>query len=224
MPDAPTVAIVDYGMGNLFSVARVCEHVDLRANVTTSVEDLYRADAVILPGVGSFGHAMSELRRLGMVDALRDIAASGRPLAGVCLGMQLLMSESAEFGSHEGLGIIEGDVVPFDAPAADGHRLKVPQVGWNHIEKPRPDAWAETYLEEVDDGAFMYFVHSLYVRPADDSVVLATTPYGQYRFCSVLQQGNVFGCQFHPERSGMEGVRIYRSLARALAGRAEAQR
>jgi len=218
----PHVAIVDYGMGNLFSVQQACAHAGLDAVLTASPDDVLAADCVILPGVGAFGHAMDCLRQLGMVDALRETAASDRMLVGVCLGLQLLMSSSEEFGCHEGLGIIEGDVVPFESPVDEhGRELKVPQVGWNRIEQGQGGPWAGTPLAEVPDGAYMYFVHSLYVRPADESVVLATSRYGQYRFCSAVMRDNVFACQFHPERSGHEGALVYHAIARRLRARAE---
>lgn len=218
MPETPSarVAIVDYGMGNLFSVQRACEHVGLQVMISACADEVLRADAVILPGVGAFGDAMAELTRLGLVEVLRDVAASGKPLMGICLGMQLFMTESHEFGWHKGLGLIEGEVVRFDAPRRGSQILKVPQVGWNRIFKAGQDAWQASLLEGLQDGEFMYFVHSFYARPVDPSVVLATSRYGHIEFCSSLRRGNLFACQFHPERSGAQGLRIYRSLASQL--------
>lgn len=216
-PERGTVAIVDYGLGNLFSVQRACERAGLRAAVTASSSELFEAEAVILPGVGAFGDAMAALRRQGLDEALRRVAASSTPVFGICLGMQLLMSESEEFGRHEGLGIIDGTVTRLD-PGAGAGAVKVPDVGWNRIEPSGPAAsWAVTLLEGVPAGAHMYFVHSFVVAPADPGVAVATTTYGGNRFCSSLARGNVFACQFHPERSGPEGLRLYHNLAARIA-------
>jgi glutamine amidotransferase len=218
MPDpaAARVAIVDFGMGNLFSVQRACEQAGLRARVTDRPADLSEADAVILPGVGAFGDAMATLTRLGFVEALRDVAASGKPLFGICLGLQLLMTESQEFGRHRGLGIVAGDVVRFEQPPTEHPVLKVPQVGWNRIAKAPGTSWEGSPLEGVSEGAYMYFVHSFYVRPADPHVALSVSRYGQTTFCSSLRSGNIFACQFHPERSGPIGLGIYRRFAAFL--------
>jgi glutamine amidotransferase len=214
-----SVAIVDYGLGNLFSIQQACRTAGIRAIITGARADIERADAVILPGMGAFGDAMATLRRLGLVEALRESAASGKPLLGVCLGVQLLMSVSYEFGRHEGLDVIPGEVVPLAATGASGQRLKIPQVGWNRIH-PKPGAttesWAGTPLEGVRDGQFMYFVHSYVVVPEDPSVILSTTTYGSAAFCSSVRSRNVFACQFHPERSGHRGLDVYRNLSRAL--------
>lgn len=215
----PRVAIVDYGMGNLFSVRQACEHVGLNVGITSSRDEILNADAVILPGIGAFGDAMATLSRLDLVEVLRDVAVSGKPLIGVCLGLQLLMTESLEFGLHKGLGIIEGQVVKFDNPAEGERRLKVPQVGWNSVHQVRregnnvAEAWADSPLAEIKDGEFMYFVHSYIVRPADENVTLSVSRYGQTEFCSSIHSQNIFACQFHPERSGSEGLKIYRNLA-----------
>jgi len=210
----PQVAIVDYDMGNLFSVKHACESVGLKASITASRQEILAADAVILPGVGAFGDAMATLVRLQLVDVLRQVAVSGKPLVGICLGMQLFMTRSYEFGCHEGLGIIEGEVVRFESPAEGAARLKVPQVGWNHIHGN--GAWKGSLLDGLQSGEFMYFVHSFYAIPADSRVVLSTTRYGHIEFCSSLSHGNVFACQFHPERSGPQGLRIYHNFAERI--------
>lgn len=215
----PRVAIVDYGMGNLFSVRQACEHVQLDVTITSSRDEILKADAVILPGIGAFGDAMATLSRLDLVGVLKDVASSGKPLAGVCLGLQLLMTESLEFGLHKGLGIIEGQVVKFDNPLEGERQLKVPQVGWNSVHRVgregmnEAEAWKDSPLAGLADGEFMYFVHSYIVQPEDDNVTLSVSRYGQIEFCSSIQSQNIFACQFHPERSGSEGLKIYRNLA-----------
>jgi glutamine amidotransferase len=228
MPDATParIAIVDFGLGNLYSVKQACAHVGLSAAITASKAEVLAADAIILPGVGAYGDAMATLGKLGLVSAIREFVASGRPLVGICLGMQLLMSGSDEFGHQEGLGIIPGRVVRFQDPMLGDRKLKVPQIGWNGIYRPRPghagaDPWMGTFLDAVPDGEPMYFVHSYVVQPDDAGVVLSTTRYGNVEFCSSLRYGNVVACQFHPERSGPEGLKIYRNLARMIAGRSQ---
>ncbi len=216
MSDArcPKVTIVDFGMGNLFSVKHACEHVGLKANITASGKEILAADAVILPGVGAFGDAMASLRQLGLVEVLREVAASRRTLIGICLGMQLLMTRSYEFGHHHGLGVIEGEVVRFEGRMSGVDKSKVPQVGWNRIYQMGGASWNDSFLEGLSDGQFMYFVHSYYTNPVDSSLILSITSYADIEFCYSLARGNVFACQFHPERSGREVLRIYRNLAR----------
>lgn len=213
MPKTGPVAIVDYGLGNLFSVLHACRHVGMKAKLTSSRSEILDARAVILPGVGAFGDAMATLRRLDLVEALRDIAAEGTPFLGICLGLQLLMSESHEFGLHQGLGIIPGEVVRLQTSQTDGRTLKVPQVGWNAIQG---GPWENTLLKGLTNGEAMYFVHSFYVKPAESEVVLSRTRYGPTEFCSSLGRGNLFACQFHPERSGPAGLRIYENLLSKL--------
>lgn len=207
------IAIVDYGLGNLYSVRRACEHAGLDALVSGAAEDLEGADAIVLPGVGAFADAMAALAERGLVNPLRRLAADGKPVFGICLGLQLLMAESQEFGTHEGLGLIDGLVERL--PAGDGR--KVPQVGWNAIGRPPSTDWAGSPLDGLADGTFVYFVHSYYVRPCDRAVVFSETRFGPLVFCSSVRQGNVFGCQFHPERSASQGLAIYRNMARLLA-------
>lgn len=209
----PQVAIVDYGMGNLFSVKHACEQAGMRATITTSRQEIRSADAVILPGVGAFGDAMHALEHLDLAGVLRDIAGTRKPLVGICLGMQLLMTVSYEFGRHQGLGIIAGEVVRLEDSVDGVRKLKVPQVGWNRIHQTTHSAWEQSLLKSVEDREFMYFVHSFYVKPGDSSLVLSMSKYGPVEFCSSLHRDNVFACQFHPERSGPSGIRIYQNLA-----------
>ena len=218
-PDSPRVAIIDYGLGNLFSVKHACEHAGMQASVTNSSDEILAAEAVILPGMGAFGDAMDNLRSLDLIGPLRDTVASGKPLIGVCLGMQLIMTEGFEFGRHKGLGFIEGDVVKFDNPVEGPVKLKVPQIEWNNIYRTRriqngdQDPWADSPLEGLADNEYMYFVHSYHARPESQNVMLSASQYGQIEFCSSLQHGNIFAFQFHPERSGPQGLVIYRNLA-----------
>lgn len=222
------VAIVDFGLGNLFSVKQACEYVGMDASITSSYSDMFDADAVILPGVGAYGDAMEALRKLDLIKPLQDIGHSDKWLFGICLGFQLMMERSYEFGVHEGLGIIEGVVKPLENPVVPAsfegfpRKLKVPQVGWNRIWEDidtqssvskTPTLWRETPLSNTYEGEYMYFVHSYYVQPANPDLIVSTTQYGQIEFCSSLQYNTTFACQFHPERSGLQGLQIYMNIA-----------
>lgn len=222
MPVRTHIAIVDYGLGNLFSVKNACEYAGLPAVITASKQELLDADAIILPGVGAFGDAMTALRRLDLIHMFQDLAASSKPIIGICLGMQLLMTESYEFGRHKGLGIIQGSVVRFQEPTEGSCPLKIPEVGWNrifrmnHWENSDSDPWGKTPLRGLKEGEFMYFVHSYIVHPDDPSIVLCRSRYGATEFCSSLMQRNIFAFQFHPERSGPKGLEIYRNIAHLI--------
>ena len=216
-PQAPHVAIVDYGLGNLYSVKHACSQAGLQAVVTVEKSIILNAGAIILPGVGAFGDAMKALHQLDLVDLLRDIDGSSKPLIGICLGFQLLMTVSYEFGKHEGLDLIDGAVERFEHPKEGECILKVPHVGWNRIHKTRNGiSWKNSFLDRIRDGEYMYFVHSFYAQPNNPDIITSTTNYGDVEFCSSVKKGNVFGCQFHPERSGPKGLKIYRNLASYL--------
>jgi imidazole glycerol-phosphate synthase subunit HisH len=213
-------AIVDYGMGNLYSVLHACKHAGIEAEITSDAQRVRDAHAVILPGVGAFGDAMGEIDRRGLLAAIREAAASGKPFMGICLGMQLMMTESQEFGRHAGLDLIPGSVVRFDAPRdEDGSELKVPHVGWSAIHAPRGGrGWEGTLLEGVADGASMYFVHSYRCEASVRGTVASVTRYGHVEYASTVLKDNLFGCQYHPERSGRGGLVMYRNLAKVISG------
>ena len=171
---------------------------------------------------------MSTLHRLDLVSVLREVAVSGKPLVGICLGIQLLMSEGYEFGFHKGLDIVEGSVVPFESPRQGNRILKVPQVQWNQIFRTKDrrfgiDPWKDTPLAWLAEGAFLYFVHSFFVCPADPSVALSVSRYGHIEFCSSLRRQNIFACQFHPERSGQEGLSVYQNISVSIQKTKEVQ-
>lgn len=215
---SPKIAIVDYGMGNLFSVKHACEHAGLQASITSSAQEVLEANAVILPGVGAFGDAMDTLRQLDLVRALQEVAASYRPLVGICLGMQLLMTESFEFGWHAGLGVIPGKVVRLENPFGASGVLKVPHICWNRMYRSgiANDSWAGSLLDGLPNGVFMYFVHSFCVKPEDNEIIISTTKYSNIEFCSALRYRNIFAFQCHPERSGSQGLMVYHNLASKL--------
>jgi glutamine amidotransferase len=219
------VAIIDYQMSNLFSVKHACEHAGLKPVITCDRKVIMNSDAAILPGVGAFGEAMDNLRRLDLIGSIKDFIDMGKPFLGICLGIQLLLSESEEFGNHKGLNVIEGVVVRFPNKNREGRRVKVPQVGWNKIFRPKfasEEYWENSPLRGIRDGELMYFVHSYYVIPANQSYVLTRTNYDGIDFCSSVMRDNVFAFQFHPEKSGVMGLKIYRNLASTLRNLKEA--
>ena len=218
-PTVATVAIVDFGMGNLFSVQKALETVGLDAVITSDPAVVEAARAVVLPGMGAFGDAMADLEANGLVEPLRALKENGKPFLGVCLGLQLMLDRSLEFGEHRGLGLIAGSVVRFEHPVEDGVPLKVPQVGWNGLYRPAgapADHWAGSPLADAPEGTRGYFVHSYYAVPDDRASILAVSRYGQIEFPAALRSGNLFGCQFHPEKSGHRGVDMYRNFAKAI--------
>jgi imidazole glycerol-phosphate synthase subunit HisH len=208
------VVIVDYDMGNLFSVQHACKKVGLDHIVTADANKIANADALILPGVGAFGDAMFNLKKLGLIGPINDFVSSGKPLMGICLGMQLLFTESEEFGLTKGLNIIPGTVEKFPRISPDGNILTIPQINWNRIRLPstKEGFWNESPLMANKDGDFMYFIHSFYVRPVHTNDILSLTRYDGFEYCSAIRRENVFAVQFHPEKSGEKGIMIYSSF------------
>ena len=200
------IAIIDYDMGNLKSVHKAFESVGHRATVTRDPQAIADASHVVLPGVGAFGDCMRNLERHGLVEPVLGAIRAGKPFLGICLGFQLLFSESEEFGMHRGLGVIPGRVVRF-ASGGSPTLMKVPHMGWNSIAIGK----RSPVLDGVPDGAFMYFVHSYYVVPDDQSVACTMTDYGR-PFVSSVEHDNIFACQFHPEKSQSEGLRMIRNF------------
>ena len=197
------IGIIDYGVGNLFSLCSSCKAIGQETFVSGDAAELSQADRLILPGVGAFGDAAEKLRTTGMADFVRDQAAEGKPLLGICLGMQLLFERSYEYGCHEGLGLLAGQVVPMEGklPA----NLKIPHMGWNALDVRRG-----TLLEGLS-GQYVYFVHSFFAENCEDSLS-AVTEYG-IPITAAVEKGNIFGCQFHPEKSGNVGLSILRKFA-----------
>ena len=209
----PRVAIVDYGVGNLLSVSRGLEQCGATVAVSSERSTILAAGRVVLPGVGAFANGMSELRQRGLEDVVLEAATRGSPLLAICLGMQMLLAKSEEFGIHAGLGLIPGRVVPVPAFAADGKPQKVPHIGWNALQMPdRHGDWGGTYLHGVEPGEEVYFVHSFVARPADDRDVIANCLYGGVPLTAAIGRRNVFGCQFHPEKSGRVGLKVLRAF------------
>jgi glutamine amidotransferase len=203
------VIIIDYQLGNLFSVQQACEHLGYQATISSRPEDVKQAAYAILPGVGAFADAINNLNALGLTQAIYEYVQAGKPLMGVCLGLQLLLTESEEFGTTKGLNLIPGVVKKFAGATGNGSAYKVPQIQWNQIQEPAEGSWKKTPLKGCRSGDYMYFVHSFYAQPTDQQYVLAQTTYAGRTYCSAVLKDNVFATQFHPEKSGLYGVNIY---------------
>lgn len=202
------IVIIDYGMGNLRNVQRGFERVGCEAKVTRNKKEIQRASAIVLPGVGAFRDCMTNLEKYGLVDLLLRSIEKGKPYLGICLGLQILFSESEEFGSHKGLGVIKGKVVKFKPDPEH----KVPHMGWNTIEIEREGP----LLHGIVSGDFFYFVHSYYVIPEETQWISTLTTYGE-PFVSSIWKENIFATQFHPEKSQQKGLKILENFVRSIS-------
>lgn len=205
------VVIIDYGLGNLFSVKQACNTVGLNVKISNTKEEILNADALILPGVGAFIEAMNNLEKLDLTNAIKDIVSKGKPFFGICLGMQLIFSKSEEFGSGNGLNLLPGLIKKFPSNYG-GKILKVPQIAWNKIYAEKQN-WKETPLFNISENEYMYFVHSYYVEAENNEVVLTKTNYEGLEYCSSILKKNIFATQFHPEKSSEKGIIIYKNWA-----------
>ena len=200
------IVIIDYKMSNMFSIKNALDAVDLKTQISFDRKTILEADGVVLPGVGSFPEAMLNLTNLGLIDLIKDFIASGKPFLGICLGFQLLFEGSEEFEQVKGVGVVEGSVKKISSKFTS---LPVPHVGWNTIIKQKPPKQNKTATSSkflLDDNDYYYFVHSYYVKPKNIEDIYTVTRYGQHEFCSSIKLDNVFGCQFHPEKSGLNGL------------------
>ena len=200
------IVIVDYGMGNLRSVQKAFQKVGQEALITSDPDKVLRAPKVVLPGVGAFGNCMANLKERYLIDPINKFIETGKPFLGICLGLQLLLTESEE-GGVRGLNIIKGRVKKFDL---SNKGLKVPHMGWNQVKCKMQNAKCKI-LTGIPDGAYFYFVHSYYVEPDDESIITATTEYG-LEFVSMIHKGNIYGTQFHPEKSQELGLRMLKNF------------
>ncbi len=209
------IFVIDYGIGNLHSVEKAVSYLNAGARVIDKPEGIESARGLILPGVGAFGDGMRLLGERGFVEPLKRYARSGRPLLGICLGMQFLFSHSEEFGAHRGLDLIGGRVVRIGPKKIeDGFNYKVPHIGWNRLILPpefKP-SWENTILDGISENEELYFVHSFTALPDDSSTVLAYTEYGGNLIVAAVKNGNIYGCQFHPEKSRQTGIRILQNF------------
>ena len=198
------IAIIDYGVGNLFSLVSSFKAIGADTVITGDIETIKKADKLILPGVGAFGDAIKKLRETSLDKVLIEQAKNGKPVMGICLGMQMLFEKSYEYGEHEGLGLLKGEVVPMENRLPEN--LKIPHIGWNALifKKENP------LFKYINNGDCVYFVHSYYAEGCDDSL-LATAEYGK-ELTAAVAKGNIYGCQFHPEKSGNVGLNILKAF------------
>lgn len=201
------VAVIDYGVGNLFSLLSSLKAIGADAVITNDVETIKNADRIILPGVGAFEDAAKKLFDSGLHEVLIEEAEKGKPVMGICLGMQLLFERSFEYGEHKGLGLIKGDILPFEGRI--DKTLKVPQIGWNALKLDKKDCPLWKY---INDGDYVYFVHSYFAEISDATA--SSSEYG-IEFTAAVSKGNIYGCQFHPEKSGDVGLNILRGFCEA---------
>ncbi len=202
------IAVVDYGMGNLRSVAKALETAGAVVEVTDEADKIKEAAAVVLPGVGAFEEAIQGLKQRGLIQPIVQSIQEGKPFLGICLGLHLLFTESEEGGHHKGLEILKGKVKRFS------QRVKIPHIGWNRVKKCAPAGQLSAVLKEVPDESYFYFDHSYYVEPEDETIVATTTEYG-VRFASTVVQGDIFACQYHPEKSQRLGLKLLRGFIEA---------
>lgn len=209
------IIIVDYQLGNLFSVNQACKKIGMNASISSDFNEIKSADGLILPGVGAFKQAMTNLKKLDLIQPLNDFVNSEKPLFGICLGLQLLFSKSEEFGHTDGLGYVKGSVKKFDLKkiSPKENDYKIPNIGWNKIIQNDNQKWNKTPLYNIENNSFMYFVHSYYIDPKEKNVITTFSKYGNFTYPSSISTKNIFATQFHPEKSGEIGLKIYNNWA-----------
>ncbi len=206
------ISIIDYGINNLKSVSMAFEKIGRNAEIINRPAQALAANCLVLPGIGAFGDGMNGLKERGLIEPIKQKVSQGTPMLGICLGMQMLFTESEEFGLHKGLNFIPGRVIPFRKPdEMNITGYKVPHMGWNGLEKQGRE-WKGTLLESTNEKSDVYFVHSFYPDVKDSNYILATTEHGGQRFCSVVKKYNVIGTQFHPEKSGAVGLNMLKKF------------
>lgn len=199
------IVIIDYDIGNVRSIYNALEKIGVTPCLSRDEEVILNADGIILPGVGAFSHGMKKLNNYALEKTIKKFAATDKPLLGICLGMQILFDESEEFGTVKGLGLIKGKVTKIDVE--NQHKQKLPHISWNELHSTNVK-WEKTILHDIEQGCDMYFVHSFAVLPEKEENILSLTSYAQNVFCSSVKQNNLYGCQFHPEKSSEKGLKI----------------
>jgi imidazole glycerol-phosphate synthase subunit HisH len=200
------ICVIDYDLGNVKSILMGLKKVGAHPVLSKEEDEILSSDAVVLPGVGAFNVGMENLKKYALIEKISRFVRTGKPLLGICLGMQLLMDEGEEFGYSKGLGLLRGKVTKLSLK--EGHKERIPHVGWNMIDEPEESRWRGTILNGLEAKSGVYFVHSFRAEPADPGDILSTTFYGGKHFCSSVHKGNIYGCQFHPEKSAAVGLRI----------------
>ena len=205
------IVIIDYGLGNIYSINQACKYLGYTAIISSNPADIKSADSIILPGVGAFKVAMDHLTDKELVDPILEFVKKGNPLMGVCLGMQVLFDQSEEFGIHKGLGLIKGSIKKFPNEF-NGDILKIPNIGWNKIYANELVDWNSSPLKEIRHEDFVYFIHSYYADPNNKENILTYTRYNEFEYCSSVISDNIYGFQFHPEKSGTAGLSIFKNF------------
>ncbi len=203
------VTIVDYGIGNVLSVARAFEHCGAQPRISADPKVLLNSDYLVLPGVGAFADGMNELRGRNLVDSIEEFGKRGRPFLGICLGMQMMFDSTEEFGQHAGLGLIAGAVVAIPSVGPDGTRHKLPHIGWNRLIHGKEE---DRFLRGVAQNSYVYFVHSYTALPNNENSRISDTEYNGCRISAIVRSESVYGCQFHPEKSGEVGLQMIRNF------------
>jgi glutamine amidotransferase len=208
-----TITIIDYGAGNLLSVKRSFEFLESNVIVTSDPKTILKSDRLVFPGVGAFPKAMNSLKRLDLINPIIEMVQNQKPLLGLCLGMQLLFEQSEEFGITQGLGLIKGQVISIPNLNASRELIKIPHIGWKSLKSLNAgEDWSRTILSDVNQGEFTYFVHSYMAKPTDRSLILAEVIYEGVQIPAVITKNNITGCQFHPEKSGVTGLKILKKF------------
>ena len=208
----PEVIVIDYGVGNLLSVQRGLEKCGAKVIVTSDPKIILDGNRVVIPGVGAFSNAMKALKDLGLIEVLSELSERKTPLLGICLGMQLLLDESEEFGMTKGLGLIPGRVIPVPNQTNMGEKQKIPHIGWSSLHNSHSKGWSNTLLQNNKPGDSAYFVHSFMAVPSDSNNLIAECNYGGMKIAAVIGKDQITGCQFHPEKSGEVGLEILRNF------------
>ena len=209
------ITLIDYDMGNIFNVIRAFESLDCEVELTKDPEKIVKAERLVLPGVGAFEDGISNLKKLNLDKAISEFIKTTRPILGICIGMQLMMTKSEENGLHAGLNLIKGDVVRFDENNSGKNGYKIPQIGWNFLIEKKNFSVSKSQkniLKGLSKSPSMYFLHSYFVRPKDENIAITETHYGKNTFCSAFKKENVIGFQFHPERSGKDGLLLLKNF------------
>jgi len=207
------IIIINYEIGNVRSILNAFEKVGITPILSRNKSEILNADGIVLPGVGSFSHGMKNLDKYSLVDTLKEYAKTNKPILGICLGMQMLLEESQEFGITKGIGLIPGKVIKL--PIKDQAYEKLPHISWNEIKLKKIN-WNNTILKNIKHNSDMYFVHSYIAIPDNEEHILSTTEYSKYEFCSSIKKNNIYGCQFHPEKSAFLGLQIIENFVNII--------